>query len=304
MNVLRAQASLKNVMNSLENVCEVEDLHLSMSVESDDHRVDVKGLDDDSSKPLLKNSRHGTINRDSNTEDKLSVKSAAYSKNDSLIVAPMLSKPMPDSILVQKSVQSANRGHRNNFMNKSGKTCKGPMGASSKLHRNSIVSLVGGSTLKTGQSNFERLVHKKKENHQRRALSDKDTRSVRESKCGNQLSPSVMQKSIPAALAKETSQIRSNGPCLPRKSGKKENHQRGGLSDKDTGSVGVSKCGNQQSQSVMLKSIPAALVEETSQIRSNVPCLPRKSGIPMPSRVATSSLKARSQIPTCMKRGR
>ena len=152
---------------------------------------------------------------------------------------------MPDSILVQKSVQSATRGYRNNFMNKSGKTCKGPMGASSKLHRNSIVSLVGGSTLKTGQSSFERLVHKKKENHQRGALSDKDTRSVGESKCGNQPSQSVMQKSIPAALAKET-----------------------------------------------------------SQIRSNVPCLPRKSGIPMPSRVATSSLKVRSQIPTCMKRGR
>ena len=152
---------------------------------------------------------------------------------------------MPDSILVQNSVKSTLHGYRNNIMNKSGKTCTGPMVASSMLNRNSLVSLAGGSTSKIGQSSSERLVQDKKENHQRGALSDKDTRSVGQSKFGKQLS-----------------------------------------------------------QSVLRKSIPAALVKETSQIRSNVPGLPRKSGIPIPSRVTKSSLKVRSQIPSCMKRGK
>ena len=106
------------------------------------------------------------------------------------------------------------------------------------------MSLAGGITLKIGQSSSERLVQDKKENH------------------------------------------------------------RGALSDKDTRSDGQSKFGKQLSQSVLRKSIPAALSKETSQIRSNVPGLPRKSGIPMPSRVTKPSLKVRSQIPSCMKRGK
>ena len=245
MNALGTQASPKNVIDSQENVCEVEDAHLSMPMESDDHSGDAKGLEDDSSKLLIKNSRHGTNKYDTKAEDKLSVKDATYGKNASLNVAPLKRKPMPDSILVQKSAKSAFHGNRNNTMNMSRKACTGPIGASSKLNRKSIVPPAGKSTFKTGQSSSERLVQEKKENLQRWAMSDKDNRSVGESKFGKQPSQSVMQKSIPAALAKET-----------------------------------------------------------SQITSNVPGLPRKSGIPMPSRATTSSLKGRSQIPTCIKRGR
>merc|ERR1711915_1009808 len=129
----------------------------------------------------------------------------------------------------------------NSSMIKSGKVCTGSMGASSKLNRNSTVSLAGGSALKTSQSSSVKLVKEKKENHQRGALSNDDARSVGESKFGKQLSQLAMRKNISAPLTKET-----------------------------------------------------------SQSRSIIPSLSRKSGIPMPSRVTTSSLKVRSQIPTCI----
>merc|ERR1712083_885658 len=116
------------------------------------------------------------------------------------------------------SDKSGFNDYRNSGMIKSGNVYTGSTGASSKLNRNSTVSLAGGSALKTGQSSSERLVQEK-ENHQRGALPNDDVRSVGESKFGKQLSQLVMRKSISAPLSKETSQSRSIVPGLSRKSG-------------------------------------------------------------------------------------
>ena len=209
-----------------------------------------------------------------------------------------MNKPKLDSNLVQHASKKYEvPGFRNNPKNKPGETCTGSVRSYSKLSINSRISLAGASMPKTAA----RLVQGKKDSHQTGSRLESGCKS----KLRKQLSLSGKQRSIPTALGKEASQdTRSVGECKVRnqlgQSGKQTSISTalGGGASQDTRCVDESKYRKQASQSGMRSSVPTALGKGISQIRSNIPGLFRRSGIPMPSRVATSSLNIKSQIPT------
>ena len=213
-----------------------------------------------------------------------------------------MSKPKLDSNLHQHNFnKSAVPGSRNNLMGKPVERFTGSVRSYSKLNKNSRVSLTGVGMHKTAV----RLVQGRKDSHQTRSRPEGNTRSFCESKLRKHLSQSGKQRSIPTALGKEASQdTRSIGESKVRKQlgqlGKQTSTSTalGGEASQDTRCVDESRSGKQASPSEMRSSVPTALGKENSQIRSNIPVLFRKSGIPMPSSVSTSSLKVKSQIST------
>ena len=298
MFVTEFPVSPPNVIFRQENLNEVKEVREFMHRECDDYGVDSKDLDDNGSKLLLNNSKHGTNNHyNTNTEDKLLFKRAKLDIIDSLIETNV-NKPKLDSNLVQHASKKYEvPGSRNNPKNKPGETCTGSVRSYSKLSINSRISLAGASMPKTAA----RLVQGKKDSHQTGSRLESGCKS----KLRKQLSLSGKQRSIPTALGKEASQdTRSVGECKVRnqlgQSGKQTSISTalGGGASQDTRCVDESKYRKQASQSGMRSSVPTALGKGISQIRSNIPGLFRRSGIPMPSRVATSSLNIKSQIPT------
>ena len=299
--------SPKNVLISQENLNEAKEVRVSMPMECDEFRIDSKGMYDNGPKFLLNNSRLGTNNfYDSNSGDKLLIKRVKLDKIDSL-VKTNVRKPKLNSSLVQHAVKkSVVPGSRNNLMNKPGETCTGTVRLYSKLNMNTKMSLTGGNKSKAGV----KLVQERNETHQSGSRSVRNNKCVGESKLGNQLGHLKKQISIPA-LGKESSRdTRSVGDSKVRKQLSLSGFQRsistalGKEAYQNTSSVNESKFRKQVSQSGMQISAPSTLDKETCHIKTNIPGILKNSGIPMPTRVSTSSLKLRSQIPTSIKLGR
>ena len=299
--------SPKNVLISQENLNEVKEVRVSMPMECDEFRIDSKGMYDNGPKFLLNNSRLGTNNfYDSNSGDKLLIKRVKLDKIDSL-VKTNVRKPKLNSSLVQHAVKkSVVPSSRNNLMNKPGEKCTGTVRLYSKLNMNTKMSLTGGNKSKAGV----KLVQERNETHQSGSRSVRNNKCVGESKLGNQLGHLKKQISIPA-LGKESSRdTRSVGDSKVRKQLSLSGFQRsistalGKEAYQNTSSVNESKFRKQVSQSGMQISAPSTLDKETCHIKTNIPGILKNSGIPMPTRVSTSSLKLRSQIPTSIKLGR